>query len=261
MGVKLSMSLLGANDPPPVRVTNPGGRSSFLLIGDHAGRTMPAMLGSLGLGEADLDRHIAWDIGVAGLGRRLAVTLDACFIEQIYSRLVIDCNRAADSDEACVSVSDGTPVPGNMGLGVAERAERLRAIHMPYQAAVAAELARRDAGGRLTILVSLHSFTPVMGGVARPWDVGVLYDRGSIAFALALLDRFRAMGDRVVGDNEPYRMDDTDHSVPRHAYEAGRPYAEMEIRQDHLADVAGQAAWSNWLAGALRAVARESGLS
>jgi len=245
-------TLLTADDPPPVRITNPGGRSSFLLLGDHAGRVIPARLGKLGLGHADLVRHIAWDIGVAGIGRLLVERLDACFIEQRYSRLVIDCNRAPDHADAIPVESDGTAVPGNAGLAGEERAARISEIHAPYQAAIAQALARR---GGTTILVALHSFTPVLRGNARPWDIGVLHDGGDTSFASRLLDGLRAMEGIVVGDNEPYRMDDTDHTVPRHAYAERRPYVEIEMRQDHIADGTGQALWADRLARALEAAA------
>lgn len=256
MDAERSHALLGPGDPQPVRVTNPGARSSFLLIGDHAGKAIPETLGSLGLGEGDLARHIACDIGVAGLGRMLAEALDACFIEQSYSRLVVDCNRAAAHGGAFAAVSDGTAIPGNAALDATAQAERFCAIHAPYQAAIAAMLAERDAAGRASILISLHSFTPVMQAQARPWDIGVLHDGGDPAFALRLLHWLEEMGGMVVGDNEPYRMDDTDHTVPLHAYPARRPYAELEIRQDHLADAAGQALWAERLAEALRAAER-----
>lgn len=243
-------SSLGAVDPPAVRVTNPDGRSSFLLLGDHAGNAVPAALGSLGLGAADLVRHIGWDIGVSGLGRLLAERLDAVFVEQSYSRLVVDCNRAPDSADAMAAQSDGTVIPGNRSLDAEAREGRLAAIHRPYHAAIAARLAARDAAGHKTILIALHSFTPVMAGDARPWDVGVLHNGREDRFALAVLDRLRAEPGLAVGDNQPYRMDETDYTVPTHAYPARRPYVEMEVRQDHLTDAAGQARWAEILAAA-----------
>lgn len=248
--------MLGAVDPPAVRVTNPGGRSSFLLLGDHAGNAVPAALGSLGLGAADLARHIGWDIGVAGLGRLLAERLDATFVEQRYSRLVVDCNRAPEREDAMAAQSDGTVVPGNGMLDAEAREARLAAIHRPYHAVIAEHLAARDVAGRETILIALHSFTPVMAGDARPWDVGVLHDGREDSFALAVLERLRAEPGLVVGDNQPYHMDETDYTVPTHAYAARRPYVEMEVRQDHLADAAGQARWAEILAAAFVGAAR-----
>lgn len=168
---------------------------------------------------------------------------------------MIDCNRDPGSAAAVPEVSDGTVIHGNLGLSPAARAARVRAIHEPYQQMIADEIARRDAAGRATILVSLHSFTPSLAGSVRPWQIGVLHDGANDRFALKLLETLAARPGLVVGDNEPYRMDGTDHSVPRHAFAALRPYVELEVRQDLLADSAGQALWSLLVADALRAAA------
>lgn len=241
-----------ATDPPPARITNADGASRYLLIGDHAGNAVPAALGMLGLERAELERHIGWDIGVAGLGRALAATLDAAFVEQRYSRLVVDCNRGPDARDAVPEVSDGTRVPGNAHLTPQQRAARFAAIHEPYHRTIADALARRDADGRPTVLVALHSFTPAMAGRTRPWHVGVLHHLGDTRFAMDVLSRLRAEQDLVVGDNEPYRMEGTDYSVPRHAYPA-RPYLELEIRQDLLADEHGRREWNARIARILSA--------
>jgi len=252
-----SQMLLSADDPPPVSVINPRGASPFLLIGDHAGNAIPSALGSLGLTEEELRRHIAWDIGIAGLGKHLSASLDAAFIHQNYSRLVIDCNRDPRAPDAIPSVSDETPIPGNCGLTEADREARVSAVHLPYQSAIAAELARRDVAGLDTILVALHSFTPTMQGAARPWQIGVLHSGGDTRFALSILRRLEARGDLVVGDNQPYAMDGIDHSIPRHAFAARRLYAETEIRQDLLATDEQQAGWSDLLAPLFRDAAAE----
>lgn len=232
-------TLLGREDPPAVAIFNPQGRSPFLLTGDHAGNAIPGRLGDLGIGADDRGRHIAWDIGVAALGRALATRLDAVFVAQTYSRLVIDCNRDPAAPDAVPAISDGTTIPGNADP---DRAARIAEIHAPYQAAVAAEIARRDA----TIVIALHSFTPVMAGIARPWSIGVLHDGHEDGFARRLLARLEARGDLTVGDNAPYRMDGTDHTVPRHAFAAGLAYAELELRQDLLA--ADPEGWATLLA-------------
>ena len=233
------MTLLGPADVAPFRVINKAGRSLFLLIGDHAGNTVPVSLARLGLSDADLARHIAIDIGVSALGARLADLLDACFIEQRYSRLVVDCNRHTHAADCMAAVSDGTVVPGNAAIAPADRAERLYAIYEPYHEAIRAALAaRRDAGQR-TVLVSLHSFTPSMGGVARPWDVGVLHDRGDTSFAMRVLTALRAQGGLCVGENEPYQMDDTDYTVPHHAYANHLAYVELEVSQRRMGDQSG----------------------
>lgn len=241
--------LLLRNDPPPTTIDVPDGGSRFVLIGDHAGRAIPGSLGSLGLAEAELSRHIGWDIGIARMGTRLATLLDAPFVRQTYSRLVIDCNRAPGAATSIPEASDGTPVPGNAALTHRDRAAREAAIHAPYQQAVADVLdARADLP---TILVALHSFTPSMGGRDRPWHVGVLHDRGDTRFAAAMLAVLGEEADLVVGDNEPYRMDQIDYTIPRHAYPRDLPYAELEIRQDLLASDADCDAWAERLADLL----------
>ncbi len=257
MNSTASQTLLGTEDAAPVRVINPKGASSFLLIGDHAGNAVPKALGSLGLSDAELSRHIGWDIGIGELGALLSEKLDAVFVRQSYSRLVIDCNRSPSQPDLIAEVSDGTVVPGNARLGEADRATRFAKIHTPYQDAIAAEIARRDAAGMTTVLVALHSFTPAMKGAlrdqARPWHIGILHDGGDTAFAHALLDALRNEADLVVGDNEPYRMDLIDYTIPRHAYPQRRLYAEIEVRQDLLGSSEGCAAWAERLARVLPA--------
>lgn len=240
--------LLRQGDPHPVARTGADG-SRFLLIGDHAGVAVPAALDGLRLPEAERLRHIGWDIGIAGLGERLARRLGAVFLAQAYSRLVIDCNRPPDSQLAMPEVSDGTVVPGNAGLSEAERAARIGAIHAPYQAAIGEAL---DGMGDDAILIALHSFTPVFGGQARPWTCGVLHLADS-PFAFAVLARLRAEAGLIVGDNEPYRMEGTDYTVPFHVRARGIQYAEIEVRQDLIADAAGQDEWAERLDRVLRA--------
>lgn len=241
-------SLLTSGDAPPVTIVNPAGSSPFVFIGDHAGNVIPSSLNGLGLGEADRARHIAWDIGVGALGVLLAGRMDAIYIRQTYSRLVIDCNRAPDAPDAIPAVSDRTDVPGNQGLSATARTARIDAVHAPYHRAIAAELARRSDARHPAVLIALHSFTPALAdGDPRPWHVGVLHDRGNPAFARALLGELARVPALVVGDNEPYRMDSIDHTVPRHAYPGGLPYAEIEVRQDLVGDEPGQARWANLL--------------
>jgi len=252
-------ALLGRDDPPPVDIFNPGGRSSFLLIGDHAGNLVPAGLAGLGLPRAELERHIGWDIGIAALGRQLGKALDATFIAQRYSRLVIDCNRLSERPDAMPEVSDGTAIAANVGLSEADRAARVASIQAPYQQAIADELAQRDAAGQATILIALHSFTPVMAGIARPWHAGVLHDSGDARFALAVLERLRGEPALIVGDNEPYSMDSIDYTIPLHAWQKRRPYLELEVRQDLLGSADGIAEWSERLALLLPAAAGDAG--
>lgn len=249
------MTLIDAREPAPVVVTNRSGTSRIVLIADHAGNRVPRSLHALGLPPEELSRHIAIDIGVSGLGAMLSEALDAPLVEQVYSRLVIDCNRDPERADAIVRVSDGTAIPANAALSAEARQARVAEVHAPYQDAIADILAERDARGAQAVLVALHSFTPVMAGVARRWHCGVLYDGGDTGLALRALDRLRREAELVVGDNEPYAMQGTDHTVPRHAYAARRPYVEFEVRQDLIAGSAGQAEWSERLAKVLRDVA------
>lgn len=253
MNQRSNCPLLAADEPPPVKIINHPGRSPFLLIGDHAGNAIPRKLGDLGLRPGEVERHIAWDIGIASLGGRLAERLDAVFIQQFYSRLVIDCNRDPAAEGSIVAVSDGTPIPGNQALEPEARRSRIEEIYRPYQTAIAAELSRRDAAGRDTILVALHSFTPQMGPTPRPWHLGILHAGAADGFARRLLERFRSNDALTVGDNQPYQMDGTDFTIPFHAFQSRRPYAELEIRQDLLMTEQGVEEWTELVAEALLA--------
>jgi predicted N-formylglutamate amidohydrolase len=232
------MRLLSPDEPHPAIVQNPGAGSPFVLIGDHAGREIPRALGDLGLSQADRTRHISWDIGVAGVGARLAQALGAPFVAQRYSRLVIDCNRDPARADAIPEVSDGSHIPGNAGLTADARAIRVRDVWEPYHQRIAQEL---DARTGRTLVVALHSFTPRMGGRDRPWRFGVLH-LGASPFSQAVLARLRAEpGLGEVGDNEPYAMDGTDFTVPHHAIGRGLDYVELEIRQDLISAREGEA--------------------
>lgn len=241
------MPLLAPDEPAPVTVLRPQGTSPFLLTADHAGRLIPQRLGTLGLPEAERQRHIAWDIGIAGTTRLLADQLDAVAILQTYSRLVIDCNRAPHVASAIPVVSELTEIPGNRDLSAAEIAARQAEIFEPYHRRIAAILDDRAGEGRPTILIAMHSFTPVFKGVARAVEIGLLYNRDP-RLARALMDLLRAEGDLVVGDNQPYHVsDETDYGIPVHGERRGLPHVEIEIRQDLIAEEAGQRAWADRL--------------
>jgi predicted N-formylglutamate amidohydrolase len=226
--------LLANHEQMPVNAVNPGASGSpFVLIGDHAGRRVPERLGDLALPKAELERHIGWDIGVAELGAALAVLLDSPFVSQVYSRLVIDCNRDPARTDSICEISDGTTVPGNVGLSAADRAERVADIFDPYHAAIGRALDER--ADQPTVLVAVHSFTPVFAGHQRPWRFGVLH-RDDSALSAAMLAVLReAEGEAVVGDNQPYAMDVVDYSIPHHADARGLDYLELEVRQDLIA--------------------------
>ncbi len=239
--------LLGRADAPPVVEHNPLGRSPFLLTSDHFGRALPESLGDLGLPEGELTRHIAWDIGIAGVARALSERLDAHLIAQRYSRLVIDCNRPFTSPSSIPLMSEATMVPGNEGLTREATEARRREVFDPYHRRIADVIDRRLADGLPTVLVSLHSFTPIYAGIKRPWHVGTLYQRDT-RLPLLLLKALRAQADLVAGDNEPYAVsDETDYTIPVHGEARGLMNTGIEIRQDLIGDQAGEAEWAERL--------------
>lgn len=236
--------LLAPDEPSPVRVLRPDGASDIFLTADHAGRIIPRALDRLGLPESELARHIAWDIGIAGVTERLSGILDATAVLQTYSRLVVDCNRNPSVPTSIPEVSEMTSIPGNVGLSTTDRAARMAAIFAPYHAGIDQLLNARAATGRSTAYVAMHSFTPVFKGESRAMHVGVLYHR-DIRLAHVLLELLRAEPDLVVGDNAPYAITDTsDYGVPMHAESRGLVHVEIEIRQDLITDGAGQAIWA-----------------
>src|SRR6059058_5334752 len=186
--------LLGEGDIPPVHEVNAAGASPFLLTSDHYGRVLPRTLGDLGVAESELTRHIAWDIGIAGVADRLAKMLDVQLIAQRYSRLVIDCNRPPAAVSSIPVISEATAIPRNEGISERERDARRREIFDPYHDRINAAIDRRVHDKRPTMLVSLHSFTPVYAGAARPWHIGTLYNRDTVLPHL-LLKHLRAEGD------------------------------------------------------------------
>ena len=250
-------SLLTSVDVPPVHESHPGGTSSFLLTCDHYGRRLPKELGDLGLPESELTRHIAWDIGIAGVAEALSKRLDAHLIAQRYSRLVIDCNRPPDVASSIPIVSEATTIPGNEALAREAAELRRTLIFKPYHRRIDEVIDRRLSDNRPTVLVSLHSFTPVYAGIARPWHIGTLYHRDK-ALPPLLLKALRAEGDLVIGDNEPYAVsDETDYTIPVHGEARGLTNSGIEIRQDLIADHAGQQQWAERLARIFAAIETE----
>jgi predicted N-formylglutamate amidohydrolase len=244
-------SLLAPDELRAFRVVCERGRSPFLLACDHAGSLVPRSLGTLGLATEDLQRHIACDLGAAALAVKLAVRLNACLILQIYSRLVIDCNRPPESAESIVSVSDHTYIVANESLSKRDVQLREREVFRPYHDRISAELDLRSAQHRRTALIAVHSFVPRLHGHERAWHAGVLYNRDG-RLAKALLDILREQPGLRIGDNEPYSVNDqTDYTIPVHGEQRGLPHAGIEVRQDLIADEAGQDEWAERLAGAL----------
>jgi predicted N-formylglutamate amidohydrolase len=247
--------LLTAEDPSPVRVLRQAAASDFLLTADHAGRAIPASLHNLGVSEAERQRHIAWDIGIAGVTEHLSELLDATAVLQTYSRLVIDCNRDPSWPSAMPETSEYTPIPGNRNLTKEARDARVAEVFAPYHDRIRQLLDAR--AHRRTVLVAMHSFTPSFKGESRAMQVGMLYNKDA-RLAHILLDLLRQEPDLIVGDNAPYAItEDSDYSVPTHGEKRGLPHIEIEIRQDLIATPAGQHAWAQRFAGWLTTADRQ----
>lgn len=245
-------TLLGPDEPDPVLVYRPAGRSRLLILCDHADKIIPKRLGKLGLPDSEIERHIGWDIGIAGVVRGMADALDATAIMQRYSRLVIDCNRTPGTAASIPLISENTEIPGNDRLVADEIAARQSEIFAPYHARIEAELEKRKQAGEHTMLIAMHSFTPVYKGVTRPWHVGTLYHRhawlAGITFDLLSEDKTL-----VVGDNEPYMVrDDVDYTIPVHGERRNLPHVGIEIRQDLIAPEVGQREWAARMAKVFR---------
>jgi predicted N-formylglutamate amidohydrolase len=244
--------LLGPADPPPFTLLNESGRAPLILFCDHAGRAFPRKLGNLGLTQSELDQHIAWDIGIAGVAAILSRNLDAPCALASYSRLVIDCNRRLDDPSSIAQESDRIEVPGNRGLDSMARAQRAEEIFRPYHIAVDKLIKAKIASGQLPAILSLHSFTPVMNGFKRPWHFGVLWNRDP-RLPVPLMARLAQLPHVTVGDNEPYSgRDEHGFSIIAHAEEQRLPHALIEIRQDLISDDAGVSRWTAKLEGAIK---------
>lgn len=244
-------TLLGDGDPPVFQVERAEGGSDFVITCDHAGRAIPRKLAGLGLSEQELATHIAWDLGVAELGRRLALRLDACAILHNYSRLVIDANRPLDAPDSIATLSEHTRLVANEGLSSGDVRQRVAELFEPYHQRIDDELAARRACARRSVLIALHSFTPVYLGEARRWHAGVLYGRDARLgrLVLAALRKNEAL---VIGDNEPYAASDaTDYTIVVHGERRGIPHVELEIRQDLLASAPDVQRWADRLGDVL----------
>ena len=220
------------------------GDPALLLLCDHASNHIPSGYGFLGLSEGDLSRHIAFDIGARGLTLALSDLFEAPAVLSAVSRLVIDPNRGEDDPTLVMKLYDGAIIPGNRGADAAEMATRLRTIYRPYHEAVSRALDRAEDEGAVPSIVSIHSFTPQLRGRAqRPWHVGVLWDQDD-RIAGPLLERLRAEDELIVGDNEPYSGRLRGDCMWRHGTCRGLPHVLIEVRNDLIADAAGQAAWA-----------------
>lgn len=243
----MSGSLLeGEHDP--VLLVNGRGRSPYVLIAEHASNRLPKKLGTLGLAESELERHIAWDIGAEQVARRLSQMIDAPLVLQGYSRLAYDCNRPPDAPDAMPETSETTHIPDNRSLSPADKLARIREIYRPFHAAIADLLDARSAEGIRSLVVTIHSFTPVYKGEARSVELGILHDRDR-RLAEKLIASFPGVDARY---NEPYGPEDgVLHTLNVHAAPRRLEHAMIEIRNDLIADDRGQQQWAQRLCASL----------
>ncbi|MEO8061668.1 MAG: N-formylglutamate amidohydrolase [Pseudomonadota bacterium] len=245
------MTLITADEPAAFTLERPHGRSEFLFVCDHSSRLVPQSLRPLGLDDTQLASHIAWDIGAADVAKRLSATLDATLLLQSYSRLVIDCNRPPGSESSIPTRSEYVLIAANEGLTTGAAAARVAEIFTPYHEAIRTILDQRLAAGTRTLLVSLHSFTPVYLGQPRPWKIGLMY-RKDLRLGRALLELLRQDDSLHAGENSPYAIsDDTDYTIPVHGEARRLPHVGIEIRQDLITDALGQQEWAARLASLL----------
>jgi predicted N-formylglutamate amidohydrolase len=237
--------------PEPVEILNEAGRSEIVLICEHASNYIPASFDGLGLPDEELVRHIAWDIGVEAVSRRMSELLDAaCFLGK-YSRLLIDLNRPLDSPTSIPVRSESTAIPGNIGMTDESRQVRIERIFRPFQSAVKRHLDQRLADGRSTKIVAIHSFTPVFLGISRPWHAGILFDR-SAEFAERTIGLLSGEPGLTVAANVPYVIErSSDYAIPIHGQDRGLEAILIELRNDLLATSAAQHEWAERLYRAL----------
>lgn len=244
--------LLGPHDPKPVEHLRLEGESPFVLTCEHAGKVFPKRLDRLGLTAPELERHITYDIGAEGVARGISERLDAPLVLQRYSRLVVDCNRAPHADDFITKLSETTAIPGNLELTEQEVGARTAEIFDPYHATIRGLLDERETAAKKTILVSVHTCTPVYHGVSRPWHIGVMYDKDD-RFARIVLDLLKEHGELTVGENEPYELThERDYTVPVHGELRNLAHVEFEVRQDLVVTQAGQREWAERLGDVLR---------
>jgi predicted N-formylglutamate amidohydrolase len=240
-------AILGADEPAPFEIIPATSDIQLVLSCDHASNRIPRSLDGMGVPPDALRRHIAWDPGASEVTQRIASVTGAVALLCEYSRLVVDCNRRLDDPTLILDHADGQVVPANQDLSKEQRAARIAAIHTPYHDALQSEIDQRVDAGRPPALVSIHSFTPVLQGMRRPWHAGVLWDKDS-RIPLPLMAALTEEG-FVVGDNEPYSgRAHWDYTIDHHAEAANIPHAVIEIRHDLILHEEGQREWGDRLA-------------
>jgi predicted N-formylglutamate amidohydrolase len=251
----ISPSAALASDPVSFAIERSTAPASLLILCDHATNQFPPEYGNLGLNSADLNRHIAYDIGALAVARELGRQLDSAVISSRFSRLLIDPNRGQDDPTLIMRLSDGTIVPGNATVDEAERCHRIAAFYKPYHDAIASELNAITARGAVPAIVSIHSFTEAWRGLPRKWAASVLWDNDP-RLAVPLIAELRKEAGFEIGDNEPYTGRLRNDSIYRHATLRGLPNALIEVRQDLIRDPSGQREWAQRLGRCLSKVLR-----
>lgn len=249
--------ILSAKEPKPFRVINAGGKGAALVICDHAANRIPASLKSLGLKKADLSRHIALDIGAEAVSRHLAKKLDIPAVVACYSRLVVDLNRAPQHRECMPHVSDHTAVPANLDLSEAARKRRLQEIYWPYQDQVGHQVDRLAKRVKRPLLLAVHSYTPVMDGVSRPWHISLLWNKEEKIAKKVIAEIRKNNPGLLVGENEPYSLKGErfkDSTICRHGEARKIPYVFVEFRQDLVNTKEKAIHWAELFALALQPV-------
>jgi predicted N-formylglutamate amidohydrolase len=217
----------------------------WLVTCDHASNHVPSWIngGDLGLGPQDMARHIAWDVGAWGLAQALGRLLDSPVIGAGFSRLVIDPNRGEADPTLVMRLYDGTIIPANRHITKDEIAQRLDRLYRPYHAAYG------DMVTRARAVLAIHSFTPCLRGRARrPWHLGVLYSHLDPRLSQCLIKCLSGEADLCIGDNQPYNGHLPGDALDQHCLRFGRHNALVELRNDLIADSAGQQAWAARLA-------------
>lgn len=245
---------MGGFGEKAVQVSNPDGASPFVLVCDHASNRIPAPYGDLGLSLAERVSHIAWDPGALAVSNALVDLLDAPLVGSTVSRLVIDCNRRHDAPDLIPAVSENTKITANASIDAAERRHRIEAFHAPFHAAIEGLLDARLKAGRETILVCMHSFTPVYKDVKRPWPIGLIHGRTE-DFTRALADTLHNDApDLNVGWNQPYSArDGVTYTLETHGEARGLAATMIEIRNNEILEPDGVTLWAARLARGLGA--------
>jgi len=259
-GINSKYPLIGPGDEPPFVSYNNNGKAPVLLVADHASPFFPAGLKQLGLDDSVLEQHVAWDIGSDMLARFLADELDAQLVLAGFSRLIVDPNRKLNSPTAFPELSDGIAIPGNIGLDETQKALRVQSFFKPYHDAITDKLNAFKERGIVPAMISIHTCTPVLDRIVRPWHIGILWDTDP-RLPKPFIDYFNQVGEICIGDNKPYSgRHPNDFTIDHHAEPAGLPHMGIEVRQDLVSDAEGARKWAGILATGLEDILADESL-